>query len=298
MAILLNVAVSNARQTARGNRGSGYGARGKGVEMVARVPAERSQGWLRWFPAAALVGVVSLAASVDMVFAQELGEKEKQLALVQYTLPYRFDKNLKVGDWVKYQIVEEGEEKQEIELKVTKKEKGGVWIVEKQTKGRKPTGMEMHLLVNLKNLSLVKALGVDAKGRKQEAAPLGEKKLSQAIEIGKKEIEKQSGEAAIVGWEKGSDAETIKVAAGSFSCDYLEPIFSEAHEEQAQKYGMSVADLKKKSRVYFSEDVPRLLPLMMAGGWIQFIEVFGEVKGGMVKLPHLSVQLVAYSGQE
>lgn len=266
--------------------------------MVGGMAKERSRVWLRWFAVAALIAVVSFAANVDIVLAQELGEKEKQLALLQYTLPYRFDSNLKVGDWVKYQIVREGEEKEEIELKVTKKGKGGVWIVEKHTKGGKLKGFETHLLVDLKKLKLVKAVGLDEKGQKLEATPLGEKRLSQIIEMGKKEMEKEMTGSGMIGWEKGADTETITAAGGSLDCCYLEPIFSEEHKKQAQDYGMSVAEMKQKTRMYFSEDVPRLLPMMVAFGWAPFIEVFEEVKGGLVNLVHMNVELVGHSGQE
>lgn len=266
--------------------------------MVRGMAKKRSQAWLHWFAVAALIGVVTLVASVDTVLAQELDEKEKQIAILQYTLPYRFDSNLKVGDWVKYQIVREGEEKEEIELKVTKKGKGGVWIIEKHTKGGKLKGFEVHLLVDLKNLKLVKGFALDEKGQKLEGTPLGEKRLSQIIEIGKKEWKEETTGSGILGWEKGADAETITAAGGSLDCCYLEPIFSEEQEKQAQDYGMSVAEMKQKTRVYFSEDVPRLLPMMVAGGWAPFIEVFEEVKGGLVSVVHLNVELVGHSGQE
>jgi hypothetical protein len=260
--------------------------------MKGRIDKKRIEVYLHYLAIAALI----IIGSVDIVLAQELTEKEKQLAMTQYTVPYRFDKALKVGDWVKYRIAREGEEIEEIELKVTKQENDGVWIVEQHREGEMQKGFDMHLLVGLKSLKLVKVFAVDEGGEKFEATPLDEATLSQIIEMGKKA--KQAEMTDIIGWEKGTEKEKVVVAKSVFECSYLEPKFSEEYIERIEDYGATVIEVKEKSRLYFSEDIPRLLPTQIAFGWIIFIETFEEVKGGFVKSTQMNLELVGYSGQE
>lgn len=236
------------------------------------------------------ITILIFIGSVNIVFAQEMSEKKKMLAMAQYTLEYRFDKALKVGDWVKYQTVREGEEPQEMELKVTKKEGSGVWIVEKVT------GKEFHMLVDLTKMKLLKGFIVDEEGHKESATPLGDEELARIIEMGKKQMEKEMTD--IIAWEKGTGKEKVVVANSIFECSYLEPKFSDEYIERIENYGATVVEAKEKSRLYFSKDIPRLLPMMIAFGWIPFIETFEEVKGGFVKSAHMSLELKAYSGQE
>jgi len=248
------------------------------------------------FAVAAFTAVMSLLAIVNAAGAQELTEKEKQLAMTQYTVPYRFDKNLQVGDWVTYQRVSEGEEIEEVELKVTKQENGGVWIVETHREGGKQKGLEMHLLVNLESLKLAKVFAVDEGGEQFEATPLDEATLSQIIEMGKKA--KRAEMTDIIGWEKGAEKEKVVVAGSIFECGYLEPKLSEEYIETIEDYGATVIEVKEKARLYFSEDIPRLLPMQIAFGWIIFIETFKEVNGGFVKSEQMNLELVGYSSQE
>jgi peroxiredoxin family protein len=231
-----------------------------------------------------------LLAVLNIALAQELSEKEEDrqmAAMVQYTLKYRFDKDLKVGDWVKYQKIEEqekGEKIREIELKVTKKEKGGVWIVEKFEDA------ELHLLVDLNSMKLLKVFGFDEEGKKREAPPLSDKELAEAVEMMKKEMEKEMKDSPILGLEKGAKKERVTIANCSFNCEYLELLLTEQYIKRAPDY---VEKMKKESRLYFSEDVPRLLPLQILFG--PSIDVFQEVKGGLVKSRDL--EIIAYSGR-
>ncbi|OYD13834.1 hypothetical protein CH333_09865 [candidate division WOR-3 bacterium JGI_Cruoil_03_44_89] len=239
--------------------------------------------------------MVGIASNANIVLAQELSEDEKEVVMIQYTLKYRFDKDLKIGDWVKYQWTQEGGEPQEHEIRVTEKEKGGVWIVEKFEDG------EIHLLVDLKSMNLLKGFGFDEEGERHEASPLSDKELSEAVEMMQKEMEQQMKDYPISGWKKGTKKEEVEVLAGSFTCSYLEPEYSEKHIKAMQDYGMSPEKIKetmKEMRLYFSEDVPRLLPVQIAGGWAPFIEAFQEIKGGLVESPQMGLELTAYSGQK
>jgi hypothetical protein len=56
---------------------------------------------------------------------------------------------------------------------------------------------------------------------------------------------------------------------------------------------------KNEPRLYFSKNVPRLLPVQIAMGWMPWIDNFEEVKGGLVESRGMSpLRLTAYSGQK
>jgi len=278
--------------------------------MAKRINKKGSKVWVNCLAMVTLM-VIGLVGSTNIALAQELSKEEEERqgsAMVQYTLKYCFDKDLKVGDWVKYQKIEEqekGKEIEEIELKVTKKENGGVWIVEKSGYG------EFHLLVDLKRMKLLKAFGFDEEGKKREVTPLSDKEVAEAVEMMKKEMEQQGAYSQIVSWKKSEKTEKVDVPAGSFTCVYIKPEYSEQHKKQIENYvkmmkkqGKSDAEIdaeisKNEPRLYFNKDVPRLLPMQIVLGWIPWIDVFKEVKGGLVESRGMSpLRLTAYSGQK
>ena len=262
--------------------------------MAERTNHERSKGIFYYFAMVALALIVCLTVNANnAVQAQEKasqGPSPKELAATQWTLKYRFGKDLKVGDWVTYQITQEGVKTGELELKVTEQENGGVWIVEKFGGGN-----ELHFLVDLKEMRLLKAFQAAGTGMRQAAPLLDEKQVAEIIQqMKKEEAEKRP---VILEWRKGTKTEKVDVPAGSFTCTYLEPEYSE--EVTKQMSPAQIAELKSKSRLYFSEDVPRLLPFQIAMGWWYYIEASEEVKGGLVECKHMmGVELTAYSGQE
>ena len=267
--------------------------------MVEKTRCERNRERFCRLAMITLMMLVGLVGSANDLLAQELSEEVKMAAMMQYTLEYRFGKDLKVGDFVKYQLGEE-----EGELKVTKQEKGGVWIVEDCA------GMKIHLLVDLKRMKLLKGFGFDEKGEKREATPLDDKKLAEVIAMFKNQMEQEGAYSQFVSWKKCEETEKVDVPAGSFTCSYLEPEYSEQHKKQIEDYikllqehGKSDAEIdaeisRNEPRLYFSKDVPRLLSMQIAMGWMPWIDVFKEVKGGLVKVPHMQLELKAYSGQK
>jgi hypothetical protein len=271
--------------------------------MVERCNKIRNKVLVNFLAIVVFIAVSSLVSDTNIGFAQELSDEVRQLAMIQYTLQYRFADNLKVGDRVKYERIEQGAKAGEIELEVTQEEKTGFWIVEKFQ------GNEFHLLVDLKQMKLLKALSIDKEGKKHEAIPLSDEKVANLIEMFKKQMEQGRGASPIIGWVKSEKTEKVDISTGSFTCVYLKPKFSEQYAKETQDYvkkmekeGKSAAEIekwKKEPRLYFSKDVPRLLPLMIAGGWMPFIDVFKEVKGGLVKCTQtLELELTAYSGQK
>jgi hypothetical protein len=250
--------------------------------------------------------VSSLLGNTNIVLAQELSEDDKKAAIMQYTLKYRFGQDLKVGDWVKYnEITEEGEKAAEIELKVTKEEKGGVWIVEKSY------GIKFHYLVDLKRMKVLKASGTDEDGNNFEVTPLSDEKLTEVIAMFKNQMEQQGSYSQFISWKKGEETEKVDVPAGSFTCVYIKPEYPEQHKKQIENYvklmqeqGKSETEInseisKNEPRLYFSKNVPRLLPVQIAMGWMPWIDNFEEVKGGLVESRGMSpLRLTAYSGQK
>jgi len=278
--------------------------------MPEGINKKGSKVWVHCLAMLASV-VVGLVGSTNIAVAQESSEQEEQRAMsaiIQYTLKYQFDKDLKVGDWVKYQEIEEqeeGERIKEIELKVTKKERGGVWIEERSE------GFEVHLLVDLRTMKLLEGFGFDEEGEKREVTLLSDKEIAEIVEMAQKEMEEQAAYSQFISWEKGEETEEVDVPAGSFVCTYLEPEYSEQYKKRIEDYieilrdhGKSDAEIDAEisgteARLYFSKDVPRLLPVQIAIGWMPWIDVFEEVKGGLVESRHISpLKLTAYSGQK
>ena len=246
--------------------------------------------------------VVGLVVSSNDLLAQELSEDAKMTAIIQYTLEYRFSKDLKVGDFVKYQLGEKM-----IELKVTKKEGSCVWIVEEFP------GMKIHLLVDLKRMKALKGFGFDEKGEKRVMNPLDDKKLYEIIAMFKNEMKQQGTDAQIIAWEKGEKREKVDVPAGSFVCDFIKPEYSEKYKKQIENYvkqmqkqGKTDAEIdteisKNEPRLFFSKDVPRLLSAQIAMGWMPWINAFKEVKGGLVESKGggmSPLRLISYSGHK
>ncbi|MCK4271527.1 hypothetical protein KAX22_02685 [bacterium] len=272
--------------------------------MLKRTNKKSSKVLVYCLTMAGFIVVSSFIGNTNIVLAQELSEDDKKAAMIQYTLKYRFGQDLKVGDWVKYnEITEEGEKT--IELKVTKQEKGGVWIVEESL------GMKIHLLVDLKSMKVLECFGFDEEGEKREVTPLSDKEVALIIENGEKEMEQQGVYSQIISWKKDEKTEKVDVPAGSFACVYIKPEYPEQHKKQIENYvkimkehGKSDAEIdaeisKNEPRLYFNKDVPRLLPVQIAIGWIPWIDVFKEVKGGLVESRGMSpLRLTAYSGQK
>ena len=256
--------------------------------MVERTKCGMSRVWFYHLVMVTFVVVVGLISSANILQAQELSEEMMMTAMVQYTLKYRFDNELKVGDWIEYQLLDEGEKPEKTKIKVTGKGKGGVWIEEKMQ------GQEFHMLMNLDNMKLLDGYMIDAEGNKETAQLLSDEQLAQAISMIEQMRQQGMRDAQIIEWEKGEGEEKVEVPAGGFTCIFLEPVFSEEYIKQATDYGLIVDEMKQESRIYFNEEIPRLLPMQFALGWIFYVETFDKIKGGMVECKHMKLHLVDY----
>ncbi|MBL7085905.1 MAG: hypothetical protein ISS28_02225 [Candidatus Cloacimonetes bacterium] len=212
-------------------------------------------------------------------------EAQEQLAaMLQWSARYRFGKDLKVGDRVEYKLIGDGKNNTEVELEVTKEEKGGVWIVEKFE------GNEVHMLVDLKTMTLLDLFGYDEEGRREEPPLLDDGKVLDTIEE-MKNMANAMGETGIpIGWDNANakSGETITTTVGPLSCAYLEPQFSE--EITKNMNSDKIVEIKEAMKLYFSEDIPKLLPFEIAMPAIVAPENFEIIKGGFVKNIDLEIK--------
>ncbi len=222
-----------------------------------------------------------------------LDDEKGITAYFQWSVPYRFGENLKVGDWVRYRsLMPTDGPPLEIELKVEKKQKDGFWIVEKYYEGEKQVQSEIHIFVDLKEMKLIQVF-MGEEGQKLEATLLEGEKVTEIIQKAIEERKKQL-QSAWVGYNKYEKLEEIEVPAGTFKCTYLE---GKLNEKMAKILpSEKIAEMEHGSRYYFSEDIPRLLPSMFfAMHLLSAPDTFKDMKGGLVKG---AVELVAYSGQK
>ena len=234
-------------------------------------------------------------------YSQDLSDTDQQTAIMQYTLKYRFGKDLKVGDWAKYTAMS-GANESIIELKVTSTEEGNLWIEEKTN------GADIHYLINPQQMKLIKTTGTDGNGEKIDITPMSDEKLSGILEMFNTQIKQQGSFAQFVAWTKGTGSEDVITPAGSFSCFFLQPEFSEmyagqikTYEESLRAQGKSEEEIHKAiydqvPRLYFNEDVPKLLPFNIAIGWMPWIEAFEGIEEGLVECRHMApLKLTGYN---
>ncbi len=273
--------------------------------MLNRNFNKKSKVLVSYFSLFICMLVLCLTGNTNILFAQELSENDQQAALMQYTLKYRFTPDLKVGDWVKYnEITGEGAENAGVELKVTGEEKGSFWIEEKFH------GVEVQYLVDLKQMKLIKAKGVDETGSEFELTLLNDEKLDEIMGMFKVQMEQQGSYAQFVSWKEGEKTEEVVVPAGTFNCVYLRPEYAEQYAKQIEDYekllreqGKTDAEIDatvygNEPRLYFSDDVPKMLPVQIAIGWVPYIEAFEKITGGLIECKHMApIRLTGYSGQ-
>jgi hypothetical protein len=273
------------------------------VKMLNRNYNKKSKVLVYYFSLFICMLVLSFTGNTNL-FAQDLSENDQQAALIQYTLKYRFTPDLKVGDWVKYEITGEGAEGAGIELKVTGEEKGNFWIEEKFQ------GVEVQYLVDLKQMKLIKAKGVDETGSEFELTLLSDEKLDEMMGMFKIQMEQQGSYAQFVSWKEGDKTEELVVPGGTFACIYLRPEYAEQYAKQIEDYkkllreqGKTDAEIDaavygNEPRLYFSDDVPKMLPMQIAIGWVPYIEAFEKITGGLIECKHMApIRLTEYSGQ-
>ena len=261
--------------------------------MGKRVKKPMSMVWLYCFVIISLM-MLLLISSNNNLFAQDWDdedeaqiaeEAQKDLAaFLQWSVKYRFSPNLKVGDKVEYKLVGDDTNTTDISLEVTKEEKGGVWIVEKFD------GNEVHMLVDLKNMTLLDLFGFDEDGERQEPPLLNENKVVEKIDE-MMNMAKAMGEMGVpIEWDDAKNRETITTTVGSISCTYLEPKFSE--EITKNMKADEIAEMNETMKLYFSEDVPKLLPFEIALPAIVSSETFEIIQGGFVK--NIDLEITEY----
>ncbi len=275
------------------------------AKMLSRNYKKKSKVLVSYLYLFVCILVLSLTGNTNNLFSQDISENDQQAALMQYTLKYRFTPDLKVGDWIKYNaITGEGVKDAGIELKITGEEKGNFWIEEKFQ------GVEVQYLVDLKQMKLIKAKGVDETGSEFELTLLSDEKLDEIMGMFKVQMEQQGSYAQFISWKEGEKTEEVVIPAGTFNCVYLRPEYSEQYAKQIEDYEKLLRDQGKtdaeidaavygnEPRLYFCDDVPKMLPMQIAIGWVPYIEAFEEITGGLIECKHMSpIRLTGYGGQ-
>jgi hypothetical protein len=193
-------------------------------------------------------------------------EAQKDLAaILQWSVKYRFSPDLKVGDKVEYQEVGDPENKTVISLEVTKKEKDGVWIIEKFDDN------EIHMLIDLKNMELVDFFGYDEDEEKHEPPLLDDESMEERVAI-LKDVAIGLGKLGYpIGWEIKNTKDRIETKFGSMECGCLQPKFN---EEIAANEQMNI---------YFSNEIPKMIPFEFTISALTAPEVLLQIDGGLLK---------------
>jgi len=202
-------------------------------------------------------------------------EAQEQLAaMLQWSAKYRFGKNLKVGDRVEYRLVGD-DNNTEVELEVTKEERGGVWIVEKFD------GIEFNMLVDLKTITLIDLFAYDKKGERHEPQLLDDNKVFEKIEE-MKNMATAMGEMGMpIQWQEVNNTEEIPIPKGHLTCTIIEPKFSETIIKNLES--SDIIEMNNAMKLYFSNDIPKLLPFEIALPAFVSSETFEIIQGGFVK---------------
>ena len=230
--------------------------------------------------------IVSFICTASILFALDESEKKineetlQSLAFFHESLKYAYGKNLKVGDFAKYIMIDDAGPSSEVEVKVYKKEKGAFWILDRSEYG------ELHSLVNFPKMKLLKGYYLQD-GKKDILPIVDDKDIPELYQKFKQWMRKSySLLLPIAGYQfkKTTKIKEIKVPAGSFKCVCLEPQFSAEQTEGMMPEHIEM--WKSRMRLCFSEEVPRLIPspeMMMDVLVITDLDILEQVQGGLVK---------------
>lgn len=250
-----------------------------------------------FFPCFFLVSFLVFFSSTAPLPAQEndsLKLSPDELATTFHlTSKFRFGPDIKVGDWVKYQIMvgeEEPKPAQEIKLEVTGEENGAFWIVETITNPEKGTSSQTHILTDPGGQNVQQIFTVDKSGEKQELPVL---ELVEYYTVFSEMAEKivEQNQMLLFDWLKAEENEQIELAAGSFTCEYLKPDTGEEEEEEdevkeavKEKAGSMLGLDNLKSLVEKPEDLSDVLDIA------DRVETVTSLDGitGMFEAPSLS----------
>jgi len=265
-----------------------------GMIMTSGLPCKFKASF--FFPCFFLLFFVVFFNSTTPLSAQgndSLKLSQKELATTFHlTSKFRFGPDIKVGDWVKYQLVvgeEEPKVAQEIELKVTGEENGAFWIVETIINPEKGTSSETHILTDPGGQNVQQIFTVDQSGEKQQLPVL---ELVEYYTVFSEMAEKivEQNQMLLFDWLKAEENEQIELAAGSFTCEYLKPDTGEEEEEDEvkeavkEKAGSMLGLDNLKSLIEKPEDLSDVLDITDR---VESVTSLDGIKG-MFEAPSLS----------
>ena len=223
------------------------------------------------------IQIMYASEQVEQTEAEIQIEAQKDLAaILQYSVKYRFSPDIKVVDKIEYKRIKDPNEETDISIEVTKEDKDGVWIVEKFD------DMEIHMLVDLENMELVDFFGYDEGEIIPDPPLVTEDEMNKRINALNQFKKGLANFGIPLDWKDNNSHETMSTKSGNFDCSVLEASFP---DEIIKKAGdkQTAQELVERLKLYFSTDVPKMIPFDIAIYAIGSSEVFKSIPGGLVK---------------
>lgn len=225
------------------------------------------------------IGNLAALDDTDEVMIEIEAQKD-MLAYVQSTMPSRFGDNLAAGDKVEYIITDphkREEDRAVSTLQVTSRV-GSIATVKEMFEGN-----TLWYRIDLKNNALLEYWGSDEDGREYKPVLLSPKETETRVKAMHEADNQEQAKLRQDGFAQPiyvitQDREQLSIAEKNISClvKTLElPQFDGITDELRQ----AVSDV---SKVYFSESVPKLLPVKLMASYLQNPELFAG-NCGMVK---------------
>lgn len=193
----------------------------------------------------------------------EIEAQKDMVAFMQYSAPFRFGVDLKVGDKVEYKL-ESGNTNQTIySLEVIEETDEGIWIVEYFENN------EIHFLYNLQSKKLIDIWGYDELGNKHEPDPLEDKEVNKRIQ---EMIDYAAFEKLPINF-KEEESKILQYNHSQILCRFYYP---------ADKLG-NIVKSDERSAMVFSGEIPKMIPFQTSLTLLNSGKDFKHSNLGLVK---------------
>ena len=207
--------------------------------------------------------------------------REDMLVTMQYSAQYRFSADLQIGDRVAYKRINAPDdlEYDTVSLEVIDRNDDGILIREEFD------GNVVNVLWDPSTKKIIDLYGTNAAGEAQHPELLPENVVEQKIVSFKKSIKEFDATDAYE--DKGQQRITCS-GTKEIQCKRYEPLFSD--EIMGELSTEEKAKVKEEMSLYFSTDVPKLIPFVdVALGMLNSKEVL-DGNTGFVKNQNLEMQ--------
>ncbi len=207
--------------------------------------------------------------------------QRQMVATTQFTAPYRFGNDLKVGDYVKYYNEADSSV---IEVKVLKEEKGTLLIQEKFD------GNEVLLTLDKTTLKVTDLKGYDIDRYFYQLELLSDAKIQSELQSLQKDIQMSQGMFMPESW-KPNGFQTLKIGTKNRECQSFKPIFSKYLTEKSSK--TQLESLSSKFTFATNPQIPMLIPVKISLMFLNEYSKSFRFNGGLAQFG--SLKLIAYS---